>query len=123
MIILLLLLLLSEPIEVRVTVYNAVPEQTNGCPLTTASGYKIDTTNIPNIIAISPDLHQRYGGPYNFKDSIFLIIPNEIDLSGWYVIEDLTHSRFKNTIDILQCIHTGEYGMWKGYIQDYEYKY
>ena len=110
--------LLFAPIPVTITVYNATPEQTNGCQFTTASGYKIDTANISRIIAISPDLRQHF----DFGDTVWVIC-SDLRIHGQYVVRDLTSSRLTKTVDVLQCEKNGIIGKWNGYIAKNLYIY
>lgn len=89
-------------IPVTVTIYHPVPEQTDSTPNIVASGKKI---RIPQAryyryVAVSRDLHVRWGGSLTFGDIIE--IKNAGYLSGYYFVEDTMNARFKNHVDVLQ---------------------
>ena len=93
--------------NVTVTVYNAVPEQTNSDPGHTASMFKLDL-NDPykhKIIAVSRDLLIKF--PMHSKVSI-----TGTAYDGIYTIEDKMNKRFTKCVDIL--INTDmRIGKWK----------
>lgn len=88
--------------EVTVTMYNPVPSQTNSEPYITADLSNIDKDNPSkhNWIAISYNLHRRYGGYLDFGDTIYLYGTAHKDEK--YVVKDLMNSRYENRIDILE---------------------
>jgi len=75
----------------RVSYYNAVPEQTDDDPDTSACG-----PNLPNQVAVSRDL---------FRVELFCGDVLDVWVAGEYegrfVVWDTTHMRFRNTLDIL----------------------
>lgn len=91
----------------RVSVYFPVENQTDSRPLETASKAIIDEELLAcgqlNWIAISRDLHVRYGGKYNFGDCITIQTDNP-DIDGVYVVHDLMNKRYRNAIDVLKPI-------------------
>lgn len=90
--------------KVTVTMYNPVPEQTNSQPFITADLSKINKKN-PSMhrwVAVSYNLHTRYGGYLSFNDTIYLYGTGKKD--GLYVVKDLMNPRYKNRIDILESI-------------------
>lgn len=97
-------------ITVNATMYHAVKKQGEGNPLITASGLKINpkTVSKKNYIAISWDLHKRYGGMFEFYDTVY--IENAGHKSNErYVIVDLMNQRWKKKIDFLESINTPVY--------------
>ncbi len=89
---------------VKLTAYNAVPEQTDGTPLTTASG----APSNPEVVAArSVDLAQDlpYGTIVSItregKDTPSCRFNQVKSLVGYRVIADSMHSRKRNQIDIL----------------------
>jgi len=101
--------------EVEGTMYHAVIEQCEGNPLQTASGDWIclDSLRDGKIrwIAISRDMHKRYGGEFEFGQIVTIKSKHEY-LNGEWVIKDLMNERFTKRIDFLQCKETGFYGKW-----------
>jgi hypothetical protein len=108
---------ISDINRVTATVYEAVPSQTDDTPLHTADGSFIDVNSIPKLrwCAVSRNLLKRWGGPYDYGDTIYVRIPN-IDpvwgndlahkkfgdvINGYWVIHDTMNKRYKNYIDFL----------------------
>jgi len=88
-------------IPVTVTIYHPVPEQTDSTPNIVASGkkIKIHRARYYRYVAVSRDLHKRWGGPLSFGDIIEL--KDAGYLSGFYIVEDTMNARFKNHVDVL----------------------
>ncbi|MDD5061367.1 MAG: hypothetical protein PHN44_03685 [Candidatus Marinimicrobia bacterium] len=57
---------------VTATVYQPVRAQCDDNPLETASGAKINPHFPHRYIAVSRDLHRRYGGEFEFDDYVFI---------------------------------------------------
>ncbi len=94
----------TEPLSVLMTSYNAVPEQTDGNPLVTASG----AASNPEVIAArSVDLAGElpFGTvvaiEYTHKDTENCHFSAVESLIGYRVIGDSMNSRMRNKIDIL----------------------
>jgi 3D (Asp-Asp-Asp) domain-containing protein len=88
----------------KASIYRPKCGQTDSTPLQTAS-MKIIDTNLLNEgklkwVAISRDLHARYGGKYRFGDKIKLYNCGKFS-NKTYIIQDLMHHKWKNKIDIL----------------------
>lgn len=97
-----LILTIYTNLSIVVSVYQPVAEQCNIDPITTASGMTIDTTkDVTNLrwCAISRNLHKRYGGKYEFGDTIRLRGVGKFN--GYFIVQDLMNKRFKNKVDIL----------------------
>ncbi|MFH8120443.1 MAG: hypothetical protein QXS37_06580 [Candidatus Aenigmatarchaeota archaeon] len=74
----------------KITSYKNIPEETDSSPHVTASGrYPYEGST-----AISRDLKNKY--KLNFGDLVYVH-----SLKKWYIIEDVTAEKIKNTIDIL----------------------
>ncbi len=84
----------------RLSVYNPIGSQTDSSPLITASN---DTINIitynNNWIAISRDLHVKYGGFLKYGDKI-TIFGKESKFKGEFIVMDLMNKRYKNSMDV-----------------------
>ena len=92
---------------VTVTVYNAVPEQTNSDPGHTASMFKLDLSNPykHRIIAVSRNLLKEF--PMHSKVRI-----TGTSYDGIYIVEDKMNKRYVDRIDIL--INVGmKIGKWE----------
>lgn len=95
-----------------VTVYMALPNQTDSTPFTTACMTTINPDKISNWIAVSRDLFKKY--PCGTK-----ILLTGTDKDGIYEVQDVMNARYKNRIDVL--IHQdSSIGKWNGLIQKYE---
>ena len=103
---------------VTVTMYNAKESQCDSSPLITADNTFIVKEKIDDLkyIAISRDLHKRYGGPFEFNDKLLLL--NAGDKNGVYIIKDLMNRRFKRRIDILETDYADEYKFKNAFIID-----
>lgn len=92
--------------------YHPVPEQTNSQPDQVADGTFFDTTQASKLgwIALSRDLHQRWGGPLRFGDIVYVHIPQDyLGKSGFYQVKDIMNQRFTKRIDILETPGTAIY--------------
>lgn len=84
----------------RLSVYNPTGSQTDSTPLITASNDTIDTNTYNNDwIAISRDLHVKYGGFLKFNDKI-TIFGKESKFKGEFIVKDLMNKRYKNSMDV-----------------------
>lgn len=88
--------------NMTVTIYHAVPEQTDDTPMITASGLDLEGLDVEEIrvCALSRDLLKRWGGAIDYGDQIYIDLPDE-ELSGWWTVEDTMAARWTNHIDLL----------------------
>lgn len=86
---------------VDATVYHAVEEQTDSTPTITADGTNIDPLRASDYkyIAVSRDLHTRWGGRFNFNDVVYI---QSDHVHGFFIIKDIMNARFTKRIDFLQ---------------------
>jgi 3D (Asp-Asp-Asp) domain-containing protein len=91
--------------NVVATMYHPVPEQTDSTPNVTADGTVIEIDNASDYryIAVSRDLHRRYGGDFNFDDIVYI---RSDELTGFFIVKDLMNARFTNRIDFLHSPDT-----------------
>ncbi len=103
----------TSTLTVSASVYFPEPNQTDGDPFVTADGSKINKKNPGKHrwIAVSRDLHSRWGGPIAFGDSLWVTGISD-DLDGLYIVRDTMHRRIKNRIDILVGRKDGVMGFW-----------
>lgn len=96
---------LSFHSNVIATVYHPVPEQTDDTPNITADGtvFDIDSASDYRYIAVSRDLHRRWGGDFDFNDIVYI---KSDSVSGFFVIKDLMNARFEKRIDFLHTPNT-----------------
>lgn len=89
------------------TYYNAVEGQCDASPLITADGSKIDLKKLKNReirwVAVSRDLLSRWGGPFNYGDTI-VIENKKKELCGRWVIHDTMNKRFRKRMDFLVAL-------------------
>jgi hypothetical protein len=89
------------------TYYNPVESQCDGSPLITADGSKINVEKLKNNkirwVALSRNLLQRWGGPFNHGDTIDVYHSNTT-VNGKWVVHDVMNKRAKNKIDFLVAL-------------------
>jgi len=88
------------PVRV-VTVYHAVPEQTDATPTATADGSRLTPAIIHNrrYCAVSQDLLWFRGGPLHYGDSVLVDIDSE--LAGLWIVHDTMHENVTGYVDLL----------------------
>jgi len=90
--------------EVIGTIYNPVAAQCDSDPLTTADNSLIDLDKLKKKeirwIALSRDLLARWGGPYNYGDSIYIHHPDK-RIRGVWIVHDTMNARFSKRMDFL----------------------
>lgn len=95
---------MNERINIsRASIYQAVPAQTNRDNLTTASGFKLDSSYVHSkhrILAVSRDLMNQL----SFGDAVLVHGAGQYD-GIWYV-HDLMNKRYVSAIDFLTDIGT-----------------
>ena len=87
--------------DVITTIYHAVEGQTDSTPHILADGTTIDISKAGSYryCALSRDLLKRWGGPFNYGDTIVLL--NAGKFSGKWEVRDTMNSRFTRRIDLL----------------------
>jgi 3D (Asp-Asp-Asp) domain-containing protein len=100
--------------NVSASVYFPEEEQTDGSPLITADGSKINAKSIRQHrwVAVSRNLLKRWGGKLHYGDSLQVSGISE-ELDGTYIIRDTMNKRLRNTIDILVGKNDRIMGHWK----------
>ncbi|MFD2245493.1 hypothetical protein [Pontibacter ruber] len=104
---------LPETFTVSASVYFPEPGQTDSTPFITADGSRINpkSPGKHRWIAISRDLHTRWGGDLEFGDSLWVSGISD-DLDGLYIVRDTMNRRIRNQIDILVGRHEKVMGFW-----------
>lgn len=103
-----------ETYTVSASVYFPVPGQTDSTPFVTADGSRINKKNPKKHrwIAVSRDLHSRWGGDINYGDSLQVTgLSDELD--GLYIVRDVMNRRIRNRIDILVGAQDKVMGFWE----------
>lgn len=90
--------------EVIGTYYNPVEGQTDSSPLITADNSKISLTKLYHEeirwVALSRDLLKRWGGPYDYGDTLRVHHEND-KVRGLWVVHDSMNKRYRKRIDFL----------------------
>ncbi len=74
--------------QVEITAYNPMKSQTDDRPWETASGRRASLQSL----AVSRDLLAKNGGPYNYGDTVFVVVP--------FIVDDTMNKRYTNRVDI-----------------------
>ncbi|MHA6250250.1 hypothetical protein ACXYMU_20110 [Pontibacter sp. CAU 1760] len=103
----------DETMTVSASVYFPVPGQTDSSPFITADGSRINKNNPKKHrwIAVSRDLHSRWGGDISYGDSVKVTgLSKELD--GLYIVRDIMNRRIRKRIDILVGEKDKVMGFW-----------
>ena len=104
---------------VTATYYHAKGNECDSKPLITADGSEIDTNllrkGVVRWVSLSRDLLHRWGGEYNYGDTIRVEHENPL-LCGLWIIHDCMNRRFKQKIDFLVPVGTILPGLSHGLI-------
>ena len=74
--------------SVEITAYNPMRSQTDDRPWETASGRRASLQSL----AVSRDLLAKNGGPYNYGDTVYVVVP--------FIVDDTMNKRYTNRVDI-----------------------
>lgn len=85
----------------RATTYQATIAQCDSTPFSTASGAKINPDYYQKWCAISRDLHERWGGPLSFGDTLMVHSCEHPNFNGKWVVQDLMGPGYEKSIDFL----------------------
>ncbi len=91
--------------NMNVTAYQPLIEQTDSSPCITANGKPVHMDGI----AISRDLHVRWGGDLDFGDALY------VQDIGIKIINDVMNSRFRHSVDIFVWTQAEEAKIWRKY--------
>ena len=90
--------------EVLGTFYNPTKWQCDNDPLITADNSKINLKKLKNEeirwVALSRDLLKRWGGPFDYGDTLTVHHPNSM-IRGKWVVHDSMNKRWRKRIDFL----------------------
>ena len=103
----------SPTINVVASVYFPEAGQTDSTPYITADGSRINKRNPKKHrwLAVSRDLHTRWGGDLNFGDSLWVTgVSDELD--GLYIVRDVMNKRMRKQVDILVGRKDRIMGLW-----------
>ena len=91
--------------EVLGTYYNPVARQCDATPFITADGSKISKSKLKKEqikwVALSRDLLARWGGPFDYGDTLYVHHTNE-HVRGIWVVHDSMNARFRKRMDFLR---------------------
>lgn len=87
------------------TAYIPHPSQTDSTPLIAANGKTIHSDGV----AISRDLHERWGGPLKFGDLVYL------EGIGYKIVNDVMNKRHTNRVDVLVWTENEEAEFWSNW--------
>tara|TARA_Y100001963_G_scaffold157573_1_gene254183 strand:- start:562 stop:1155 length:594 start_codon:yes stop_codon:yes gene_type:complete len=98
-----------EGMNVTVTMYHPVSQQTDSTPNILADGTRIRVHKASEyrFIAVSRNLLERYGGWLDYGD--FILLKGTDGKDGMYQVRDTMNPRFVNRIDILESPGTKPY--------------
>ena len=98
-----------EGMNVTVTMYHPVSQQTDSTPNILADGTRIRVHKASEyrFIAVSRNLLTRYGGWLDYGD--FILLKGTDGKDGMYQVRDTMNPRFVNRIDILESPGTKPY--------------
>ena len=87
--------------NVTVTTYNPTRRQTDSTPNITADGTKINPKKATQYryVALSRDLLDRWGGPFDYGD--YIVIEGTGKWDGVYQVRDTMNPKWVNRVDIL----------------------
>ena len=108
--------------KVTVTTYNPTKEQCDNTPNITADGTRIKPWRATDYryVALSRDLLDRWGGPFNYGD--YIVIEGTDGWDGIYQVRDTMNPKWVNRVDILTTNSRFKYNnitMYK-YLDEYE---
>ena len=91
----------AHKLNVTVTMYHPVPEQTDSTPNITADGtvFRIENASDYRYIAVAQNMLIRNGGFLDYGD---WVVVSAGEKSGLYQVRDTMHRRWINRIDILE---------------------
>lgn len=103
-----------ETYSVTATVYYPEKGQTDGNPLITADGSRINPKNPRKHrwIALSRDMLARWGGDIQYGDTVWVRGISD-NMDGMYIVRDTMNRRFRNRIDILVGRKDKILGLWE----------
>jgi 3D (Asp-Asp-Asp) domain-containing protein len=105
------LLLKPQIHTVTATYYNAEAAQCDSDPSITADGSKV--VRGVRWVALSRDLLRRWGGKFDYGDTIYAAHADK-RIEGLWVVHDCMNARFKNRIDFLISKGQSFNGVTKG---------
>ena len=108
--------------KVTVTTYNPTKEQCDNTPNITADGTRIKPWKATKYryVALSRDLLDRWGGPFEYGD--YIVIEGTDGWDGIYQVRDTMNPKWTNRVDILTTNSRFKYDnitMYK-YVDEYE---
>lgn len=85
----------------RATTYQPTIAQCDSDPLTTADGSKINPDSLQKWVALSRDLLSRWGGPFEYGDTIEVYSAKHPNINGFWEVHDCMAPKYTMSIDFL----------------------
>lgn len=85
----------------RATTYQPTEAQCDSNPLTTADGSKINPDYYQKWVALSRDLLTRWGGQFDYGDTLEIYSEKNPNLNGQWEVHDCMAPSYKMSIDFL----------------------
>lgn len=85
----------------RATTYQPTFAQCDSNPFGTADGSIINPDSLQRWIALSRDLIKRWGGPFDYGDTIEFYSATKPHINGDWVLHDCMASKYKMSVDFL----------------------
>lgn len=85
----------------RATTYQPTIAQCDSDPMTTADGSKINPDSLQRWVALSRDLISRWGGQFDYGDTITFYSATKLHICGDWVLHDCMAPDYEMSVDFL----------------------
>lgn len=85
----------------RATTYQPTFAQCDSNPFGTADGSIINPDSLQRWVALSRDLIKRWGGPFDYGDTIEFYSATKPHINGDWILHDCMASKYKMSVDFL----------------------
>lgn len=87
----------------RATTYQPTEAQCDSNPFSTADGSIINPDSLQRWVALSRDLISRWGGPFDYGDTITFYSETKPHICGDWVLHDCMASSYEMSVDFLMA--------------------
>jgi len=87
----------------RATTYQPTEAQCDSNPFSTADGSIINPDSLQRWVALSRDLLSRWGGPFDYGDTLDIYSKEHPNINGQWVVHDCMNARYKMSVDFLMA--------------------